>query len=376
MDGVFRKLRAQGVGANPKHAQPFNKEEENLLWRKGIIGVSTPESLFNAIFYYNGKVCCLRGGEEHRNLKITQFTKNESGYIYTENASKNRSGGINQFNIENKYVNILRVNSAGPRCHCYLLDQYLMRLSPEAIKRDIFYLRPLIKVDDTNNIWFTSVPVGRNKLATITHEMCKKAGIGGNKTNHSLRATGATELYLAGVPEKIIQERTGHRSLDALRRYENTNENQHLAVSKILSSEKTNFTSEMKKMDENQTTSLVENNITNSSCMPSMNFKDCNVTLTINQGSINDAQAHSSTNPSVSSPNCSSMYRPPYMPYFPPYSLPSSSEPAYMPYYPSYSLPSSSAAYQDYYPQPSASEYQHFLDDLTHDDKENSYPDY
>ena len=45
VDGVFRKLRAQGVGANPKHTQPFNKEEENLL----------------------------RGGEEHRNLKITVY---------------------------------------------------------------------------------------------------------------------------------------------------------------------------------------------------------------------------------------------------------------------------------------------------------------
>ena len=46
----------------------------------------------------------------------------------------------------------------------------------------------------------------------IVKEMCKKAGIEGTKSNHSLRATGATELYRAGVPEKIGQD-TGHWNL-------------------------------------------------------------------------------------------------------------------------------------------------------------------
>ena len=55
------------------------------------------------------------------------------------------------------------------------------------------------------------------------------------KTNHSLRATGATSLYQKGVPEKLIQERTGHRSIEALRVYEHTNNSQHQAVSNLLS---------------------------------------------------------------------------------------------------------------------------------------------
>ena len=57
-----------------------------------------------------------------------------------------------------------------------------------------------------------------------------------NKTNHSLCATGATDLYAAAVPEKLIQQRTGHRSLKALRIYERTTGEQKLAVSKILTS--------------------------------------------------------------------------------------------------------------------------------------------
>ncbi len=47
----------------------------------------------------------------------------------------------------------------------------------------------------------------------MVQEICQDTGIKGHKTNHSLRATGATQLYNAGVPEIIIQERTGHKSL-------------------------------------------------------------------------------------------------------------------------------------------------------------------
>ena len=42
-------------------------------------------------------------------------------------------------------------------------------------------------------------------------------------------------LYQKGELEKIVQERTGHRSLEALHVYEHTNSSQHQAVSNLLS---------------------------------------------------------------------------------------------------------------------------------------------
>ena len=50
-------------------------------------------------------------------------------------------------------------------------------------------------------------------------------------------ATGATEMYHAGVPEKVIQERMGHHlSLSGLGQYERTSGEQQRTVSRILSS--------------------------------------------------------------------------------------------------------------------------------------------
>jgi len=39
--------------------------------------------------------------------------------------------------------------------------------------------------------------------------MCSFAGIKGRVTNQSMRATYVTQMYETGVPEKVIQERTG-----------------------------------------------------------------------------------------------------------------------------------------------------------------------
>ena len=48
--------------------------------------------------------------------------------------------------------------------------------------------------------------------------------------NHTLRATGATELHTTGVPGKTFQEHTGHRTMECLRMYEHTSD-KRVAVS-------------------------------------------------------------------------------------------------------------------------------------------------
>ena len=99
----------------------------------------------------------------------------------------------------------------------------------------MFYVRPLesvVESPETHDIWYTTIPIGT--LQQKFSKMCQAAGIVGRKTNHSLRATAASEMFARQIPEKLIQERTGHRSLEALRTYERSNEEQHRAVSSVL----------------------------------------------------------------------------------------------------------------------------------------------
>ena len=63
--------------------------------------------------------------------------------------------------------------------------------------------------------------------------MCGDAGIIEKKTNHSLRATGASALFNAGVQEEMIREVNGHRS-NALLLYERPSNEQRKMVSQVL----------------------------------------------------------------------------------------------------------------------------------------------
>ena len=50
LDGHFRQLRNKGVGASVKHASLIDKDEENFLWVRGVLGDDTPERLLRAVF--------------------------------------------------------------------------------------------------------------------------------------------------------------------------------------------------------------------------------------------------------------------------------------------------------------------------------------
>lgn len=56
---LFHKLRTMSIGADVKHAEIFNKEEEQQLWDSGTLGLHSPQALLNAVFYLNGESFCL-----------------------------------------------------------------------------------------------------------------------------------------------------------------------------------------------------------------------------------------------------------------------------------------------------------------------------
>ena len=68
----------------------------------------------------------------------------------------------------------------------------------------------------------------------MVKDMFRDAKIEGRFTNHSLRATGTTALFDAGVSEAVIQKRTGHKSISALRQYERITTTQNQLVASIL----------------------------------------------------------------------------------------------------------------------------------------------
>ena len=151
-------------------------------------------------------------------------------YTYTEHGSKNQSGGLKQLRLENKVVHQYESTDI-QRCHVLLLDKYISKMPQDAKKKDNFYLKPKATAPvDPCLPWFTSVPLGKNKLGDMMKSMSMEAILDKPLTNHSLRAYSVTKMFKTSMPEKIIMERSGHRSMEGVRNYERTNTAQELQV--------------------------------------------------------------------------------------------------------------------------------------------------
>ena len=103
LDNEMKRLRSQGVhvGVKRKRAESISIEEEEILWEKGLLGEDSPKVLLDTMIYLHvcGVHFTLRRGQEHRSLQRNQLelVKPEtdlSYLIYTENISKNNSGGL------------------------------------------------------------------------------------------------------------------------------------------------------------------------------------------------------------------------------------------------------------------------------------------
>ena len=120
---------------------------------------------------------------------------------------------------------------AGDRCHVKILDLYISNL-PAGFFREAFYHKPLLSTPPFGP-WYSKQVIGHNTLAIMMKVMTAEAGLP-VRSNHALRATSATRLFQAGVPEHVIQGRTGHKTLQAPRRYREPSEWQQIAACKVL----------------------------------------------------------------------------------------------------------------------------------------------
>ena len=65
---------------------------------------------------------------------------------------------------------------------------------------------------------FNNKHIHPDSAARILRNTCKKLGIEGVST-HSFRRTALTQMSNAGIPLRVIQEVSGHRTLDELQKY-------------------------------------------------------------------------------------------------------------------------------------------------------------
>ena len=153
--------------------------------------------------------------------------------VYTEDTiTKTNNGGLDSMW---KQCKVHWIHPAGNISHCpiRLVDKY-MSLCPPVTKSTMkpnFYLRSLKRFNPAQ--WYSTQVVGLNTLCKTVGQMLKDANLDGYFTNHSLRRTGTTRLFHAGIDRKLVKEYSAHRS-DAVDQYQITSNKQKENISKVL----------------------------------------------------------------------------------------------------------------------------------------------
>ena len=174
LDNRFKQLCAKGVGATLKRTEGISDDKESLLWTSGVLNIHSPKGLLRAIFYYNGKYFCFRGGQEHRSLGVSQLKRpyDPDRYEYFEHSSKNRKGGLVQHRLEHKAVTIflilVLVIVVTYPCWMYLLVSFHLK-----------QFRKIFLIADPS--------VGKNQLAKMVSDMYSEAKISGKKPTTAYR---------------------------------------------------------------------------------------------------------------------------------------------------------------------------------------------
>lgn len=91
----------EGVSLQTKKEdkEAVTDEEEEKFWSTGLFGSATAKTLLETIYFYNGKLFGLRGGE-HRNICVNNFVLGSNEITFEVNVCKTFHGGTSDL----KYV--------------------------------------------------------------------------------------------------------------------------------------------------------------------------------------------------------------------------------------------------------------------------------
>ena len=233
LDAEMKICTREGVGSKQHEKESITEAEEEAFWANGLLGKSSSHVVLNTVYFYNGKLFGLRSSE-HRAITLNNFTIGENFIKFEENVCKTFHGGITDLKYKPRIVkHICHEEGKVHESRC-LVDIYKLYIRLAKVKNNsgsAFYFKP-----NSRDLAFDKSCVGVNTLSKILPNMCKSLGFR-VKTSHSLRVTCATTLFQRGIDEKLIRERTGHRS-NALLAYEKSSMKQQQTVSDALGPEK------------------------------------------------------------------------------------------------------------------------------------------
>ena len=234
-------MKEAGKGNKTKAARALTDEEVDVLYSKELLGLSSPESLLNTLWFNNTHHFGLRGCQEHRNVRWgdvqLQTSADGTEFLeYTERQKPERALNRETLaQLSQKFFLSQGVTEIHYAFHLYAAKR------PEQMNSEDspFYLAVnFTKMANSSKPWFKATPMGVNKLNSLLKTIAQKAGLNAeNLTNHSGRKRMIQKLNDQEVPPTHIMQISGHKNVQSLNNYSSLSEKQQRSISNIFNLE-------------------------------------------------------------------------------------------------------------------------------------------
>ncbi|XP_040892151.1 uncharacterized protein LOC121180633 [Toxotes jaculatrix] len=201
--GVLKRIRKSGRDITSHH-QALSPADIRILRHSHAMDTSTPRGLLNKVWFDIQVHFGRRGKQANRNLKPDSFVirKDERGLRY---CTLNFADETKIYTEKDRCSMFEKPGSK--LCPITSLLKYLSKLPSNAAA---LYLQP--KKEQTDDMWYSHIPLGVNYLGSMLARMCKEAGTSVIYTNHCIRSTPFHQLCDTGLEGREIITASVHRS--------------------------------------------------------------------------------------------------------------------------------------------------------------------
>ena len=216
---VLKKLKREGMDRTKRYP-PIAEADLNKLRQSDAFSVDHPKTLQRKVWFDIALAFARRGRENLQSMKKDAFVfkKDDIGAEYVEmaynEATKNHPGNKSDTNHESKTR--MYATDGSETCPVQSLKLYLSKLHP---KSDLLFQQARNRVLSTDDVWYTTRPVGPRTLGDMMKVISKEANLSQIYTNHSVRATTVTLLSHAGVDIREIMRISQHRNEASVKSY-------------------------------------------------------------------------------------------------------------------------------------------------------------
>ena len=207
-----KQLKKKGKGNKPHASVALTEDEMKILYKKGLLGASSPEAFLNTHWLINSLHFGLRGTKERHHMRWGDVklckTDHADEYLeFNERETKTRTGADLR-DVRAFAPNIFSA-SEGEKDPVAVHKGFAEKRSEKIIDPDSpFYIAVnKLKSKSTDKCWSKCNAFGINKLGSLMKEMPRKAGLGNDKLrNHCARKTVIQTLSESDVLPTQIAE--------------------------------------------------------------------------------------------------------------------------------------------------------------------------